>query len=142
MGNLVSIHSKQTNYAKLNADILKNPDYGKLAKSIFLQSIDEFNGGKIQKSLETAMEALMYAKYSRHYIRVYIHSFLALLNFENRRLNVAKIHCWQGLELLQKGHRNYKADFAYLTQLQNEIEENMPKTRKSRKRERTGSIAC
>ncbi|NNC94835.1 MAG: hypothetical protein HKN92_04685 [Chitinophagales bacterium] len=99
--------------------------YNEKAKVLFQRAIKEANQGKDLQSVESATEALMYAKQSGAYERVYIHSFLAMMFMDFSKNEIAKIHCFEALQSLRKDHRHYGSDHKYLIALNDEIEKTL-----------------
>lgn len=91
------------------------------ATKLFEMALEFANNGFKLKAMETAREALIFAKQSNNYVAVYIHSFLAVLNVDFRNFSSARIHCYNANNRLDKGHYSFEADKAYIDALLKKI---------------------
>ena len=91
------------------------------ASKLFEMAIEFANTGYKLKAMETAREALIFAKQSNDYVAVYIHSFLAVVSIDFRQFSNARIHCYNANNLLKKGHFSYETDKRYINALLRQI---------------------
>ena len=76
-------------------------------KALFEQAVSQANAGLKLLALETAREALIYAKRQSNEMQVRIHRFLAFLSMDFMKFDQAKIHCWQAMSALNRKNAEY-----------------------------------
>lgn len=106
------------NYSVTSAPIFKsNIDASKL----FEMAIEFANTGYKLKAMETAREALIFAKQANDYVAVYIHSFLAVIHMDFKNFSNARIHCYNANNRLDKTHFSFNTDKIYIDALLKKI---------------------
>jgi hypothetical protein len=88
----------------------------------FETAIEAANTGYKLRAMELAREALMHAKQKNDYTAVYIHSFLAAISIDFKQYNNARIHIYNAVNRLEKGHYSYQSDREYFDALQKALE--------------------
>jgi hypothetical protein len=124
---------KQENYSIKNAELYDYDHLQMLSKRVFDEAIQKANNKKIVEALDLAQEALTYANICQSYIRLNIHRFMSMVNFDLGKLNNARLHCWHALQILTIKQKNYLEEKTYFESLMTLIETQMKEAKRTGK---------
>ena len=124
---------KQENYIFKNAELYDYDYLQSISKKVFEEAIQKANNSKTSEAMDLAQEALAYGNMCQSYLRVNIHRFMSMVNFDLDKLNNARLHCWHALQILSIKQKNYFEEKEYFESLMHLIERKLKETKKTGK---------
>ena len=124
---------KQENYIFKNAELYDYDYLQSISKKVFEEAIQKANNSKTSEAMDLAQEALAYGNMCQSYLRVNIHRFMSMVNFDLDKLNNARLHCWHALQILSIKQKNYFEEKEYFESLMRLIEGKLKETKKTGK---------
>lgn len=110
-------------YNKLNAELFAGDGLEVRAVSLFRSAVISANEKNYSEALSFAQESMVYANMLQLSIRVGIHKLMAALCYDVKKYDQGKLHCWHGIQQLNKKDKNYFSDKQYLETLLRMIED-------------------
>ena len=112
----------KTNYDKLNSDIRIRRNKVNQAENFFREAIVKINRNETETARELAEEALFHARTHSPKLLTDCHGLLATIHIDLENYDMARIHCWEALELLNPNDYKFREDFDYFKALQRRID--------------------
>ena len=103
---------KQT-YSRRNKSWRKKRQKVNQAESFFREAIVHMNNGDLKKAREIGREAMFHARFHSPKLLIDCHGLLATIHMDMGKYDIARIHCWEALELLSPSDYRYGEDYEY-----------------------------
>ena len=94
----------------------------KQAENNFRRAVNLSNRDKKEEAIELGREALFHARYHSPALLVDCHTLMATLHMDLEKFDIARIHVWEAMELLDPSSFRFGDDMAYLKALQKSID--------------------